>query len=119
MGAALCLLVHAELSFGARAPQAVVDNLFLLPLPASPAALAVWSSWGARSATLCYDSKFGVGVASARTLPKADFILALWVRSLWVWLQRAGWLLSLSHVAAHSGDVFNDMADHWARQGAL
>ena len=98
VAAALCTLVRAELCFGPWVDQAQIDTLRLLPVEATPAAMSCWVLWSERRATICYDSLYGVGVASGLTPIMTDHGLGFWARFLWRWLQRAGWRLSLGEV---------------------
>jgi hypothetical protein len=106
-----------EIACGLAGHRNLHANVHPLDIPVTDEALAVWNEWHARTATLCYDSTYGVGIASGRTPAAAEPILGLWVRQLWLCLEDLGWRLHVRHVKGHSGDYYNDMADAWADAG--
>ena len=72
-----------------------------------------------RSCVICYDSTFGIGIASGRLQNDTEPVLGFLTRRLWTWLETRGWSLRFRHVRAHTGDPFNDLADRWAKHGCL
>ena len=75
VGAALCCLAHAELTFGVRLGTTQRARLRLIGFPSCDLSRSCWVRWYERRATILYDSRYGIGIAMGRTPLKVELAL--------------------------------------------